>query len=113
MRLWPIRRVQLRIESRFRGMRAGPAFHPSLVGWVERADRTLVRNAGDTHRRAAELMGFAEGSTDPTGQLVGRVAGEACRLVAIKRRITPLVHARHGHYRNIYEIFLFLVGWRE
>jgi hypothetical protein len=34
--------------------------------WIELADRTLVRSASETHRRAMELMGFAKSSTHPT-----------------------------------------------
>jgi len=30
-----------------------------IVGWEKPADRTFVRSAGFTHRRAVELMGFA------------------------------------------------------
>jgi hypothetical protein len=38
------------------------SMNPIIVGWVERAARTLVRSGSETHRRAAPLMGFAKGS---------------------------------------------------
>jgi hypothetical protein len=34
------------------------SMNPIIVGWVERAARTLVRSGSETHRRAAPLMGF-------------------------------------------------------